>query len=90
MPKRIAKSESPVGTGMPRTKRASATHSKKSPAQATTETIETIETIPSAAATPDREVIARLAYSYWQERGCSEGSPEDDWLRAEQELLRKR
>src|SRR5207237_6396539 len=30
------------------------------------------------------ERIARLAYSYWQERGCPEGSPEEDWLRAEQ------
>jgi Protein of unknown function (DUF2934) len=34
----------------------------------------------------DREEIARLAYEYWQERGCPEGSAEDDWLRAEAEL----
>ncbi|MGA2182234.1 MAG: DUF2934 domain-containing protein [Bryobacteraceae bacterium] len=30
--------------------------------------------------------IAALAYRLWQERGCPIGSPEEDWLRAE-ELL---
>jgi len=29
---------------------------------------------------------ARLAYSYWAARGYQGGSPEADWLRAEQEL----
>jgi hypothetical protein len=32
------------------------------------------------------EEVARLAYSYWEARGCQGGSPEEDWLRAEQEL----
>jgi hypothetical protein len=35
---------------------------------------------------PSREQIARLAYTYWLNRGCQEGSAEEDWLRAEQEL----
>jgi Protein of unknown function (DUF2934) len=30
--------------------------------------------------------IARLAHSYWEARGGTGGSPEDDWLRAEREL----
>jgi hypothetical protein len=30
--------------------------------------------------------IARLAHSYWEARGGIGGSPEEDWLRAEQEL----
>lgn len=30
--------------------------------------------------------IARLAHSYWEARGCQGGSPEEDWLRAEQQL----
>jgi hypothetical protein len=30
--------------------------------------------------------IAERAYQYWQERGCPEGSPEEDWYRAENEL----
>ena len=33
-----------------------------------------------------REAVARLAYSYWADRGSQGGSPEADWLRAEQEL----
>jgi hypothetical protein len=32
------------------------------------------------------DAVARLAYSYWEARGCQGGSPEADWLRAEQEL----
>jgi len=32
------------------------------------------------------EEIARLAYSYWEARGGQEGSPEEDWLRAERQL----
>jgi len=38
---------------------------------------------------PDPEQIARLAYSYWQARGCREGSPDEDWLRAEAELRKQ-
>jgi hypothetical protein len=32
------------------------------------------------------EEIARLAYSYWEARNCEDGSPEEDWLRAERQL----
>jgi len=39
--------------------------------------------------TPSHEEIARLAQIYWQARGCPEGSPEEDWLRAEAELRRQ-
>ena len=35
---------------------------------------------------PAREEIAELAYLYWEARGCQGGSPEEDWIRAEQEL----
>lgn len=35
---------------------------------------------------PTRDDIARLAYSYWEARGCQGGSPEEDWLRAEVEI----
>jgi hypothetical protein len=38
------------------------------------------------AAGPSREEIARLAEKLWAERGWPIGSPEQDWLRAEQEL----
>jgi Protein of unknown function (DUF2934) len=36
--------------------------------------------------TPDHDEIAALAHRLWIERGCPEGSPEEDWLNAEQEL----
>ena len=36
------------------------------------------------------EEIAALAYSYWEARGCSGGSPEQDWLQAENELRKLR
>jgi len=34
----------------------------------------------------DQEAIARLAYFYWEERGCPNDSPDEDWLRAEKDL----
>jgi hypothetical protein len=30
--------------------------------------------------------VAELAYFHWLKRGCPEGSPQEDWLRAEKEL----
>jgi hypothetical protein len=32
---------------------------------------------------PAYDEVARLAYSYWEARGCQGGSAEEDWLRAE-------
>jgi Protein of unknown function (DUF2934) len=40
------------------------------------------------AMTPSHEEIARLAQQYWAERGWQEGQAEQDWLRAEQELMK--
>ena len=37
---------------------------------------------------PSYEEIARLAERYWAERGWQDGYAEQDWLRAERELLR--
>lgn len=31
------------------------------------------------------EVIARMAYSYWEARGGEDGNAVEDWLRAEQD-----
>ncbi len=42
--------------------------------------------LANTAPAPTREEIARLAEKYWAERGWPQGSPEQDWLRAEQEL----
>ena len=37
----------------------------------------------------DREEIARLAYEFYQQRGCANGCDLDDWLKAEG-ILRQR
>jgi hypothetical protein len=34
----------------------------------------------------NHQEIEELAYQLWQERGCPEGSPDEDWFRAEEEL----
>jgi hypothetical protein len=36
--------------------------------------------------TLDQEAIGSLAYFYWEERGCPNDSPHEDWFRAEAEL----
>ncbi len=41
---------------------------------------------PIAAYEPTHDEIALQAYLYWEQRGFQGGSPEEDWLRAEQEL----
>ncbi|MGO9010059.1 MAG: DUF2934 domain-containing protein [Bryobacteraceae bacterium] len=38
---------------------------------------------------PTADEIAALAYTYWAGRGYQGGSPEEDWLRAEEELRAK-
>ena len=43
---------------------------------------------PDSAIT-DREAIEKLAYQYWLERGCPEGSAGEDWLRAERVVRAK-
>jgi len=42
-----------------------------------------------ATYSPSEDEIAALAYTYWAGRGYQGGSPEEDWLRAEQELRAK-
>jgi hypothetical protein len=36
---------------------------------------------------PSREEIEQRAWKFWVERGYQDGHAEQDWLRAEQELL---
>ena len=33
-----------------------------------------------------QEIIAKLAYALWEQRGCPFGSPECDWQEAERQL----
>jgi hypothetical protein len=45
-----------------------------------------VETVV-VAVVPSHEEIAQLASRYWAERGWQDGFAEQDWLRAERELL---
>jgi hypothetical protein len=44
------------------------------------------ERIADEISAPTQEEIAELAYSYWEARGGTGGSPWEDWFRAEREL----
>ena len=45
------------------------------------------EAVAAKAAAPSRNEIAQLAKSFWAARGYKDGFAEQDWLRAERELL---
>ena len=72
-------------------RRKTATAPRKPRPSATKEPAAAKQAVAVAAAvvfySPTQDEIAALAYSYWADRGCQGGSPEEDWLRAEQELL---
>jgi hypothetical protein len=36
-----------------------------------------------------QEAIGRIAYGYWEARGCQGGSAADDWFRAEREYRQR-
>jgi hypothetical protein len=64
----------------------------KAPSVAKTAVPASVQNVPLALPEfrIDHQAIAALAYSYWEERGRTGGSPQEDWYRAEQELLRMR
>jgi hypothetical protein len=62
-----------------RSRGSSATHSRK-PGTTVAISSESVDQV-------DQEAIARLAYSYWEARAGVGGTPEDDWFRAEHELV---
>ena len=47
-------------------------------------------TAAALIAPPSHDETARLAYAYWEARGHPHGSAQEDWFRAERELLRRR
>ena len=76
--KRVSEKEIVVSAAAPvRHKPATPRRPRRSAAESAT---------AAAPAAPAPEQIAHLAYSYWEARGYQGGSPEEDWLRAEQEL----
>lgn len=61
------------------------------PAEVPTVEVALSETVsrPSMTPHPSQEEIARLAFLFWEARGCQGGSPEEDWLRAEEQLSQR-
>lgn len=47
-----------------------------------TTSVKKIQLQPELQAHLQRQTIELLAYTLWQQRGCPEGSPEQDWLEA--------
>jgi hypothetical protein len=45
--------------------------------------------VASDSTTLDQQAIEKLAYHYWLERGCPEGSAAEDWFRAERVVRAK-
>jgi hypothetical protein len=61
---------------------------RKTTAKAKTKTLtEAVETALPAIAVPSHDEIAILAERFWIERGCQDGGADQDWLRAEAQLL---
>ena len=56
------------------------------PLQAATATSVSEPLAASRELQPSRDQIAALAQALWEARGCPEGSAEDDWYRAEEQL----
>jgi hypothetical protein len=73
-----------AGGAVRRSRSSGATHSRK-PGATMTSSSETESA--NMASQVDPEAVARLAYSYWEARGGVGGTPEDDWFRAEHELV---
>jgi hypothetical protein len=45
---------------------------------------------PATAQTENpHEVIAQIAYSFWESRGCQDGAAIEDWVRAEHEYRQR-
>ncbi len=103
MPKKteVKESVTPIPVRAAKPKAAAATrvktvkHSKAAPV-AVPEGVESIESvIPETPTAENLEIvpvnahdkIALIAWGYWAARGFQPGSPEQDWLRAEQEFL---
>jgi hypothetical protein len=46
--------------------------------------------LESLLAALEHERITALAYFLWQQRGCPEGSPDEDWFQAQQHIRESR
>jgi len=77
-----------AGAGSAPTRRKSPVRTRAKHAPLSDEMSGETPSVPAAvtANEPSHGEIAQLAYLYWESRGGQDGSSEEDWLRAEQEL----
>jgi hypothetical protein len=70
-------------------KKTKAPAKPKATAGTTKKTVAKKETVGEKVirTTPTHQEIAQLAEQYWAERGRQDGQAEQDWLRAENELM---
>lgn len=84
MPKKTVTKEpvvaAPVRAAKPRV-RSVVKHSKATAAPV----VNVVETVVANA----HDQIAAIAYGYWEARGFQPGSPDHDWIRAEQEYRQR-
>jgi hypothetical protein len=78
--KSAAKAQAGETEGAVKAAPADAKKTVKAPAKAKTVDV-------AATSVPSYTEIAQLAERYWAERGWQDGYAEQDWLRAEQDLL---
>ena len=90
--KKTTEPEASTPAAEPRPARTRAAAPKAAVAAHKHATKKATQPVEEAAGQPAREItrddIARLAWSYWEARGYQGGSPEEDWFRAERELLK--
>ena len=84
-PKAVKTPEGETGIAVKAAPKAAAKTKVKAAAKA--KAVETKTVDIAASRTPSYAEIAQLAERYWAERGWQDGYAEQDWLRAEQELL---
>jgi hypothetical protein len=85
--KRATRAKKPVAVSQPAEEAVAAVTAPEVSKQVVVEASSSVTPIDR---TSEREEIERLAYIYWEARGGQSGSAEEDWLRAEQEVLQRR
>ena len=78
-----------VAPAAPKTARAAKPKTPRVTAAKHSKSVSTEPATAQAGTENDTEVIAKIAYSYWESRGGHGGSALEDWVRAEREYLNR-
>jgi hypothetical protein len=88
--KETAVAAPPARAAKPKTPRVQAAkHSKATPTESVVIHMDVhMESAHTNTESP-QEVIAKIAYSYWESSGCRHGAALEDWVRAEHEYRQR-